>query len=221
MTVRKKFIFGGDININVLKTDISTASFRDNILSLGCFQEIEVPTRISSNLKVSSLLDHIYTNLTKSDIHTSVILEDITDHFPIVISLEKSKPLKPLNQAFFTQDFRNFNQEIFLSDLRSKLYVLDSNLMNNESNANETWNRFEEIFNSTVYSHAPLRKMTKKERKLQNKPWLYLNLHKHKGKCMNNVFVIKTQHLQWSIKYIATNLQELKNYLRNFTFNNL
>ena len=44
--------------------------------------------------------------------------------------------------------------------------------MNNESNANETWNRFEEIFNSTVYSHAPLRKMTKKERKLQNKPWI-------------------------------------------------
>ena len=117
----KRFVFGGDININLLKNSRCVTSYQDSLLSLGCSEEIEVPTRLSNDFSSGSLLDHIYTNLPKSEICSKVILEDITDHLPLLVSLQKVKPRKLPKQNFLTQDFRNFNSENFLVELYSKL----------------------------------------------------------------------------------------------------
>ena len=127
-----------------------------------------VPTRLS-NLSSGSLLDHIYTNLPKSEICSKVILEDITDHLPLLISLQKVKTKKVPKQNSLTQDFRNFNSEKFLAELYSNLLNFKQNIRNN---IDQAWNDFENIFNSTVYKHAPLRILTRKELKLKSKPWI-------------------------------------------------
>ena len=57
----KKFIFGGDLNINLKNNSPAISNFNQNILSLGCSQEIEVGTRFSNNFHSSTLLDHIQT----------------------------------------------------------------------------------------------------------------------------------------------------------------
>ena len=56
-----------------------------------------------------------------------------------------------------------------MSDLKGKA---SSFQINNQSDIDEQWNKFENIFSTTVYTHAPLRPMTKKEIQLQSKPWL-------------------------------------------------
>ena len=70
------------------------------------------------------------------------------------------------------QDFKNFNENDFLIDLNSKLENLNSISIDNNTNPNNLWNEFEKIFNDTVYTHAPLKPITRKKKRMYNKPWL-------------------------------------------------
>ena len=169
----KKFILGGDINIDLLNNTSCISNYQQNLISLGCSQKIEVATRFSNNFNSHSLLDHIYTNFNKFELDTKVVIHDITDHFPIIVSLKKAKALKYTSKQSLTQDFRNFNSDLFLSDLHNKLnnslpVVNDTN----PNNLDNLWNKFETVFNETVYHHAPLRKMSRKEKRIKSKPWL-------------------------------------------------
>ena len=58
------FLIGGDFNIDLLKDSSAINNYHDLILSLGCFQTVNTATRFSSNFASSSLLDHMYTNLS-------------------------------------------------------------------------------------------------------------------------------------------------------------
>ena len=37
---------------------------------------------------------------------------------------------------------------------------------------NECWNEFESVFGSTVFYHAPIKILNKKDQKLKAKPWI-------------------------------------------------
>ena len=37
---------------------------------------------------------------------------------------------------------------------------------------NECWNEFESVFGSTVFCHAPIKVLNKKDQKLKAKPWI-------------------------------------------------
>ena len=168
-----KYIFGGDLNINLLNNSTNISNFKQNILSLGCSQEIEVGTRFSQNSKTFSLLDHIYTNFNQTEINTNVIFEDLTDHLPTLISIKKFRPFKLQKQKILIQDFKNFNKEHFLEDLELKLNEFSLKYNNeNVNNLDTQWNEFESIFNKTVFLHAPLRPMTRREKRIKAKPWL-------------------------------------------------
>ena len=59
------YIVSGDININTLDKSISKIkNYINELTSIGCKLLINNPTRYADNCK-STLLDHIYTNITK------------------------------------------------------------------------------------------------------------------------------------------------------------
>ena len=79
----KKYYFCGDMYINLLNNHKENIyCFEQTLLSLGCEQFIQNPTRITTNS--STLLDHFYSNNSSQDIKCHILLKDFSDHLPIV-----------------------------------------------------------------------------------------------------------------------------------------
>ena len=83
----------GDFNINLLNSNNNTVikSYSNMIYSQGCLPIITQPTRITENS--SALIDHVYTNNTTKEMKSFILLHDLTDHMPIIVSTN----LKNLN----------------------------------------------------------------------------------------------------------------------------
>ena len=87
---------------------------------------------------------------------------------PIIVSTN----LKKLNQKpymTYTRDTKNFDAKSFQKDLLDNLSIKGNGC---EEDRNSLVRNFTNIFNDTLNNHAPLRKQTRKERKLERKPWL-------------------------------------------------
>ena len=81
----------GYFNINLLNTNNNTEikSYSNMIYSQGCLPIITQPTRITENS--STLIDHVYTNNTTKEIKSFILLYDLTDHMPIIVSTNLKK----------------------------------------------------------------------------------------------------------------------------------
>ena len=140
------YIIGWDININYLNNSKNIDIYKNNIVSLGCSQIINSPTRVSQ--QSATLIDHIYTNLLNNEIKANIIIDNITDHFPILVTLKQVKPPKQLAHTQIIQDFSKFNEHKFLKDLEQKL----SNREPYTGNAEKNWKEFETIFRIFIKS---------------------------------------------------------------------
>ena len=80
------YYIAGDTNINSLKSnsDSLIKNYLNMIYSQGCIPTITHPTRITSTS--STLIDHIYTNNFIKEMKSFILLHDLTDHFPILVS---------------------------------------------------------------------------------------------------------------------------------------
>ena len=116
---------------------------------------INIPTRFAKNCK-SSLLDHVYTNMTNESIKSGVCIFEISDHFPTVFIAHRSKILLN-NKTKFIRFMKQFKLEDFLLDLRNDLSKL--NLKPNKFNVNQGVINLTTVFNSVLDIHAPLRPM--------------------------------------------------------------
>ena len=117
-----------------------------------------------------SLLDHFYTNQVNTVKNIGLLINDISDHLPIVATISAhAKKIQIENLYPYIRDFKKFNSEDFNKSLR-------------EFKDNETEHldiRFEKLNShivSCVNKHIPLRKRTKKERKFAVKPWITSSL---------------------------------------------
>jgi len=62
--------------------------------SNGAFHLITKPTKVTDNS--STVIDHIITNDVVHKLHPSVILSDLTDHYPIMCIIDLSINLRQL-----------------------------------------------------------------------------------------------------------------------------
>ena len=165
--LRHNYFINGDFNVNLLNP--SNIDFINSLTGLGCNQLVNFPTHY--NRINSSLIDHIYTNCQNKSIKTKFIKEDITDHYPILMllkdhNLKNSKYTNNIKK----RDFKNFSQDNFLHDLHIEMEEILSS--NNEQDINTLFNKFISKFLYVTNFHAPLKKMTRKQIKLKNNPWL-------------------------------------------------
>ena len=89
---KKEYLICGDFNIDLLKYE-SVNSVTDNmnfLYSEGCYNLIDKPTRITSTS--STLLAHIYTNISDKTLTSGILTYDVSDHLPIYCSLTQSPP---------------------------------------------------------------------------------------------------------------------------------
>ena len=80
----KKVFMCGDFNIDLLKSesDYDTGKFLDLMLSFGQYPLIRLPTRIQETS--CTAIDNIFTNITESEVISNILIDDVTDHLPVL-----------------------------------------------------------------------------------------------------------------------------------------
>ena len=85
MLISKKGILFlcGDFNINLQDNKVNnhTQHFIDLLFALSLFRLINRPTRLSN--QHVSIIHNIFANAINMNINCGIIMEDISDHFPI------------------------------------------------------------------------------------------------------------------------------------------
>ena len=87
----------GDFNVNTMNLDNVASRFVELMRSLFFLPLIDVPTRVTSNTE--TLIDNIWTNQLVQVI-SGVFSADISDHFPIFVSLPMFPPSDKAHKRF-------------------------------------------------------------------------------------------------------------------------
>ena len=99
------------------------------------------------------------------------------------------------------RDMSKFDTKLFLGDLSAALDML---YFNEEVCVNENFEKFVSVFTETINNHAPMRRASRKEKKIKSKPWLSSSLLKSIRK-KNQLFqkYLKTKNSLVSSEYKA------------------
>ena len=217
-----KYILCGDYNINLLSNDSFVSDYLNTLLSLGCNQYVNNPTRISNNKTYIShtLLDHIYSNINSQKIQCQTIDNDISDHQPVLVRLN-CNVTNDNNVVLTRRDMRKFDKTKFLTDLQQEMNSLSNHYFTNIDNlVNEFLNKYE----NTINKHAPLIKIKKKDQKLQSKPWItseLFKLIKRKNRLFKSYIKQKTEESRIIYKTVRNKLTHLLNMSKRNYYKNL
>ena len=136
--------------------------------SIGCNLLIASPTRFFINC-TPSLLDHIYSNIHNCNKTSGICFYDISDHLPtflVIKNLKGSIGTKPI----FRRTMRNFVLEDFLTDLWEQLQAIE--ITNPNISVNKISQNLTSSSENVLNKHAPLQKLSRKEKRLSEKPWI-------------------------------------------------
>ena len=166
---KKKTIICGDFNLNLLnfEKDKQTNSFLSTMFQNNFQPCITEPTRIT-NANKPSLVDNIFIN-TFDDPSCGNILEHISyDHLPNFAIIDHEHKNK--KHSIKKRDKRNFDKDKFLADLLDDGQLLAKLI--NEEDSESACVCFIKEFVKALDVHQPLRELSKKEKKILQKPWL-------------------------------------------------
>ena len=133
------------------------------------FAHIIHPTRITSHSK--TLIDNIFSNLPNfSQGISGNITTAISDHLAQVLIIPLETEFKPQKYVKYKRNMKNFDRQNFLLDLLA--FNWKKILQINKRDPNLSFNQFFDRINNLIDKYAPLEKMSQKEIKLQEKPWI-------------------------------------------------
>jgi len=131
--------------------------------SFGILPFILLPTRIAGNS--ATIVDNIFTNNINNTIISGNVVTDFSDHFSQFISVHRLKfDFKSI--SIYKRDYSKFSDKSFRED------VSIQNFDNEFTNINDQFNDFYFKIEGCVNRHAPYKKLTPKEVKLNGKPWI-------------------------------------------------
>ena len=126
-------------------------------------QLILQPTSLTENQK--TLVDNIFFNSFEFTTISGNITHSISDHFIQFVILEDFVKLSsPCKSNTYKQNFKNFDK----NKLKNDFYKIDWDkvIHENYNNINDVFNGFYKTLTEILDHHAPLTKITKKERYL-------------------------------------------------------
>ena len=197
----KEVYICGDFNCDMLKVDQNNHynKFYDLLASYSLFPTILLPTRVTPHS--STIIDNIFTNDIEKNIKSGVIMTDFSDHYSQFVSMKKPK-IDYKSITSYSRDYSKFSAESFRDD------VSIQNFSNNLTDVNEQFNDFYFRLQGVVDRHAPVKKLTPKEVKMQQKPWITAELRKLIKK-KNKLF--KRKKRQPNNEDIRASYNELRN----------
>ncbi|XP_041463802.1 uncharacterized protein LOC121414811 [Lytechinus variegatus] len=174
----KRVCLLGDFNINLLQygSNASVNGFLDALASFNLVPLINRPTRVTEN--TSTLIDNIFS-VGQLSIKSSILISDISDHFPVIASFPLSiRNSRNINENSFSRNFGFENMQRFKCDLNAT----DWSVVLHESDVEKAYCKFLELVTALYEKNFPLlSKKQKDRRKYPQMPWVSKSLLK----CIN------------------------------------
>ena len=144
--------------LTVFYNEVSSFSFRHLILQ---------PTRVSS--KSMTLIDNIFINDIACSSNGGNITSSLSDHFSQFCFLDILQNVRSSSKSKYSRDWRNFNKQRFAYELSKYNWndVTSPDLGTNVSSEN-----FFNNINTLLDEMAPIKRLTKKEKGLMERPWI-------------------------------------------------
>ena len=179
----KEIYLCGDFNIDLLKIEDNQnyQLFCNMLCSFGFLPKIVQPTRVTDHH--STLIDNIFSNNLIDETKSGNIFLSLSDHFSQFLTIKREK-MDYKNLSIFQRDYSKFLSQQFRDD------VSIQNWNTNLPNVNSLFIDFYSKLQGCVDSHAPYKKLSPKEIKLQSKPWISTEIFKL-IKVRNKIFARK------------------------------
>ena len=164
----KTCILLGDWNANLLECDNheATENFYE-LLSSHTYQPLILqPSRVTS--KSATLIDNIFVNDLGISCYGGNIVTSISDHFPQFSFLDILKKHKEKPKLVKARSYKNFNDNEF----RNELSNMNWNQLFENKSSEDSFTIFIQKIDKLLDEMAPVKVLSKKEVKLENKPWI-------------------------------------------------
>ena len=159
----------GDFNVDLLKYEshLETSNFYDTLSSFSYRPLILHPTRVTS--KSNTLIDNIFINNVSCSSVDGNITSSISDHFLQFSQTDIFDKAKTKKQIKYGRSYKNFNQREFQEEL---YMIVWSDVFDGKINAELSFSLFFNKIETLLDDMAPIRKLTKKEIGLNQRPWI-------------------------------------------------
>ena len=174
-----KIILGIDHNLDLLKAHLhkQTNQFLEKNLELDLVPSISKPTRITR--KTTTLIDNVLMSQSLHDqIHPHLIVEDISDHLPILIILKDLNKSVRGNNYIKSRNLNTSNLDKICNDIRRH----DWNTLLSNNNASQGFTTFYKILCDTIDKHAPETVKRINTKKIIKNPWITSGIMKSLSK---------------------------------------
>ena len=161
----------GDFNIDLLKYDMhgNSSDFLDAMDANFILPYISAPSRVTPHSK--TLIDNIFSNTIEDGSISGNLVTEISGHYGQFLLMENLTNKKNIaNTEVYHQDFQKINEKKFENDLQNNIWEDAIELLSDD--VDKLFETFFSTIKSIIDRHAPLKKMSLKERKLKLKRWL-------------------------------------------------
>ena len=169
--VYKISILTGDFNIDLIKysTHLPTQDFMDTLASHSFIPTITKPTRITNF--TSTLLDNFFVNCSTFKCRSSILYNDISDHFPILLKIGvpiQNNSSSSVNKRLFTKgNIDNFRNNISLIDW-SLVFGADYG----DDNPDRIYTKFLDYYNKLFLNNFPIEHKKLPKYRVPRKEWI-------------------------------------------------
>ena len=189
--LKQDYYIVGDINIGFLKCSNNQKidSYRNDLLSEGCFNLIDKPTRVTANSSTS--IDHLYTNnLLLKSIQAGILNYEISDHLPLFCLISYSPKMQKIK--YTRRCLKKFNADRFLLDIDDLASSIYQKIKPTQCDgAEKLFNMFISKYTELINKHIPQVTISSKQAKINSKPWIsrgILTSIKAKNKLFNKCY---------------------------------
>ena len=188
-------IIGLDHNLDLLKhkKHNPASQFVEKNLDLNMVPCITKPTRITKSS--ATLIDNIFVPLNiVPNVSSNIVIEDMSDHLPIVMKLRnvqlakmkqkvfESRDLRPKNLRNLKESIDNYDWHGFLSNVILRNGQTKSVIPQNV-NVSEKFSAFHKKLLDMIDMHVPLQMQHVNSKKFRREPWLTNGFCNSMSKC--------------------------------------
>ena len=214
----KPCILMGDFNMDLLKFE--TVESIDNFINTLCssyfLPYILQPTRITDHS--ATLIDNIFYNSLDNSTISGNFVFDISDHLSNFLIIKKCYP-DLHNQYMFKRDYSKLDSNALTEDINAVNWQF---LIPESTDIDNMFQTFYSNLEQIVDKHVPLKKVSKKELKLKNKPWITKAIRKSiqiKNSLLKKYLKNKSNDIYLKYKKYRNKLKHLINISKKRYYN--
>ena len=158
----------------------NVSDFLDIIYSTNLVPNITSPTRLTSQSQ--TLIDNIFSSIINDDCISASLISPISDNHVQFLIITNYTITQNSKKDLYKRNFKHFSSKKFITDLEK---VNWDNILNvSEGNVNKSFQNFSNKITDILDKHVPITKLSPKEMKSSNKPWLTKGILKSINKKM-------------------------------------